>query len=92
MKPLIRVRDIILSVANIQRIEANGPDLLNVHMMPDLRLIQFKEDAHAQFAALVSYVNHSLTATESAAAEARGARAFDKIIIGSRRRNFKVGH
>ena len=48
--------------------EIDGPDLLNVYMMPEARLIQFEgEDAHALLTALMlSYVDHPLTATEKA--------------------------
>jgi hypothetical protein len=59
MKPFIRVRSRILNTAQIQRIEVEGPNLVNVYLVPD-RFEQFTEDeAGALLDVLQDYVKES---------------------------------
>jgi hypothetical protein len=54
MKPhFVRIGDRILNLAIVQLIEVDGPNLLNVYLMPNKELIQYaNEEAHTLLAVL----------------------------------------
>jgi hypothetical protein len=71
MKPhFIHIGDRILNLATVLLIEVEGPNLLNVYLMPNKELIQYaNEEAHALLAILkTGYMTHVQTEAEAAVA------------------------